>query len=95
MSLILGFAWRGGHCPVVLMKRKEPFRLTSERLFAVLASVSTRQMRENAPEWNTAESDGYFAASVAFAAAARSVALPVGEPIAWNSNAVSLSRALS
>ena len=40
MSLILGFAWRGGHCPVVLMKRKEPFRLTSERLFACCARFS-------------------------------------------------------
>ena len=49
----------------------------------------------HASEWNTATSGGYFAASVTLPAGAGSVALPVGEPIAWNSNAVSLSRALS
>lgn len=47
--------------------------------------------RENAP----VTSEGYFAASVTLPAGAGSVALPAGEPIAWNSNAVSLSRALS
>jgi hypothetical protein len=100
MSLIPSFSWRRGHCPVALMKCKKPFRLISERLFACRARFSfyASDERERARMKygrERPESDGYFAASVAFAAAARFVAPPAGEPIAWNSNAVSLSRALS
>jgi len=58
MSLMPGFSRRCVDCPVVLMKCKGPFRLTSERPFVRGARLEAIQPGR----------DGYLAVSVVFAA---------------------------